>query len=218
MAKGDKSTGLLSVGVILGLLLAFLTSEIINLQGTVPLFDSSVENFLFSVRTPFWLQAYGLITILGSTLTIIGLTIILSLRLFFSEKNHVYVAGLITTLAGAAVTGYLMKIFVARARPGVSIPSFVESSFSFPSGHATASMAFYGFLMYMLCTAFPAKRLPIVLVGVFLIGAIGFSRLYLGVHFPSDVLAGYLLGSLWLIIGVYITNRTREKTNSTISS
>lgn len=212
MDKGNKSTGLLSVGIILGLLLAFLTSEIINLQGAVPLFDSSVENFLFSIRTPFWLQAYGLITILGNTLTIIGLTIIISLRLFFSEKNRVYVAGLTTTLAGAAVTGYLMKIFVARARPGVSIPSLVESSFSFPSGHATASMAFYGFLMYMLCTVFPAKRLPIVLVGVFLIGVIGFSRLYLGVHFPSDVLAGYLLGALWLVIGVYITNRTREKT------
>lgn len=210
MAEENKFGFLLPVWMVLGLLLTILTNEIATAQGTILALDSSVENFLFSIRSPFVLQMYSLLTVLGNTSVIIGLAGIVGIMLIFSKKNRVYVAGLITTLAGAAVTGHFMKILVERMRPEGLLPSSIESSFSFPSGHATASMAFYGFLIYMLCEMFPTKKSAILFTGIALIGSIGFSRLYLGVHFPTDVLAGYLLGGLWLTIGIAITKRTRR--------
>lgn len=213
MDKEDKSTYLPGLWIILGLLLTFLTKEILHTQSFLLALDSSVERFLFTIRTPFFLHIYDWVTLFGNTLFVMGLAGFISIFLYFSKKNHLYLVGLITTLVGAATTGYIMKILVARARPEGGILSPIESSFSFPSGHATASMTFYGFLVYMLCVLFPSKKSPIITTGIFLIGLIGFSRLYLGVHFPSDVLAGYLLGGLWLIIGISITKRIRSRSD-----
>lgn len=210
MVEENKFGFLLPIWIILGLILMILTNEIANAQGTVLALDSSVENFLFSTRSPFGLHMHSLLTVLGNTSVIIGLAGIVGIMLIFSKKNRVYVTGLIITLAGAAVTGHIMKTLVGRMRPEGHLPYSIESSFSFPSGHATASMAFYGFLMYMFCEMFPAKKPTILFVGIALIGSIGFSRLYLGVHFPTDVLAGYILGGLWLTIGIAITKRMRR--------
>lgn len=211
MVKEDRFISLPYLWIVIGLLLAFLTKEIGNAQGVIPVFDSSIEQFLFNIRTPSFLHFFALLTILGSTPFVIVAAGIIGIRLFFSKINRAYLAGIIPTLIGAAATGYCMKILVGRVRPGGLIPSTIESSFSFPSGHATASVAFYGFLMFILCELFPERKSMTLLGGTLFILGIGFSRLYLGVHFPSDVLAGYLLGGLWLLIGIYITHRMREK-------
>ena len=82
-----------------------------------------------------------------------------------------------------------------------------ETFFSFPSGHATIAVACYGFIAYFLIrqTGTWRSRFNLSFAAIMLIAAIGFSRLYLGVHFLSDVLGGYLLGLLWLIIGICMT-------------
>ena len=170
-------------------------------------FDVWFENLLLSIRTPFFVQVFDGVTFFGSALTVAGLAGLIGLTLFFFKTRRAYVAGLGTTLLGAVVSVYALKALVARARPDGLLPAISENSFSFPSWHATAAVAFYGFVAFLFCRLYPEYKKTAVIVVVLLISLIGFSRLYLGVHFPSDVIAGYMLGGLWLSIGIWITNK-----------
>jgi len=167
--------------------------------------DLWFENFLLSIRTPFFLHLFNGITFLGSTAVIIAITgLSVFLLLFYKKRYRAYAVGLIATVIGASVTSYIVKLLVDRARPDGLISSIIETSPSFPSGHTTLGVALYGFLAYFLCKIYPKYTARIVTIATLLILAIGFSRLYLGVHFPTDVLAGYLFGGLWLLIGIKI--------------
>jgi undecaprenyl-diphosphatase len=108
-----------------------------------------------------------------------------------------------TTLSIAAVgaigLNYWLKVLFGRARPALWNHIVDVGLHSFPSGHAMASIAIYGFIGYILAKQFPQWRKRIFALTTVLIIAIGFSRLYLGVHWPTDVAAGYAVGLLWLI-------------------
>jgi len=106
-------------------------------------------------------------------------------------------------LGGSYLTTTMGKIILYRQRP-IEIGAYDEIFYSFPSGHAVISVAFFGFITYFLLQYIGAwrNRLNISFAVIMLIAAIGFSRLYLGAHFLSDVIGGYLLGMLWLIIGI----------------
>jgi membrane-associated phospholipid phosphatase len=93
----------------------------------------------------------------------------------------------------------VMKLFFAKSRPELWTRLISEHSFSFPSGHAVGSMVVYGFIAYILAKELPTYRRYVDAVSSILIIAIGFSRLYLGVHYPTDIIAGYGVGLLWLI-------------------
>jgi len=173
--------------------------------------DLWLENMLLGVRTPFFLHLFNWITLLGNTITVLAVTGIVVLFLLLYKKSYrAYAVGLAAAVIGAGITSYMVKIIVERARPGGLIPSVIDTSFSFPSGHATLAMALYGFLTYLLCKAYPKHTAFITALAVLFILAIGFSRLYLGVHFPSDIIAGYLLGVIWLLIGIKIASRLKR--------
>ncbi|MFH1704466.1 MAG: phosphatase PAP2 family protein [Patescibacteria group bacterium] len=171
--------------------------------------DIWFENALLSVRTPFLLHLFNWVTLLGDTIFIVSITGIVIIFLLFYKYNKAYAIGLVATVVGARGTSYIMKILIERARPDGLIPAITETSSSFPSGHATLAMALYGFLTYLFCKRYPKNSVIITAIAMLAIIAIGFSRLYLGVHFPSDVLAGYLLGGIWLLIGIKITKLIR---------
>jgi undecaprenyl-diphosphatase len=105
----------------------------------------------------------------------------------------------------------LGKLAFHRPRPALAV--YAEHSFSFPSGHATIAVAFYGFLGYLLIRSVQSwnKKVDILFATVFIIIAIGFSRVYLGEHYISDVWSGYLVGSMWLIIAVSFSEWLRHK-------
>ncbi|TSC71065.1 MAG: PA-phosphatase-like phosphoesterase [Parcubacteria group bacterium Gr01-1014_49] len=195
--------------VILFLLLAFLTVSV----RTVPPISGDLwfENLMLSVRTTALLKFFGWVTLLGNAFVVAGVTGIALLALFTSNVRRAYAYGLAVAIVGAVVTSSVMKVLVERARPDGLIPSVVETSYSFPSGHATAAMALYGFIAYILCILFPARKSLVAIIFFILIGSIGFSRLYLGVHFPSDVLAGYFIGGLWLLVGIETVKHLRRK-------
>lgn len=104
------------------------------------------------------------------------------------------------TALGASSLNYLLKERFGRARPALWDRIVHVGHHSFPSGHAMMSMAVYGFIGYSLAKQFPQRRGQIFALTILLIGVIGFSRLYLGVHWPTDVVAGYAAGLMWLII------------------
>jgi membrane-associated phospholipid phosphatase len=107
----------------------------------------------------------------------------------------------ILTLAcfGALILNEGMKLLFSRPRPTLWPSLLHETTFGFPSGHALGSIVLYGLLAYFYASYRPHHAKGIYLCSVLLIGSIGFSRLYLGVHYPTDIIAGYIMGWLWLM-------------------
>jgi membrane-associated phospholipid phosphatase len=97
------------------------------------------------------------------------------------------------------------KLLIGRHRPEITIDVTVVSS-SFPSGHATAAMAVYGFIAYAIARVLPGvpERFEVAYWTAVLILLIGFSRIFLGVHYLTDVIGGFLVGGFWLLIGFTI--------------
>lgn len=192
--------------ILLGTLVG-ITDAIVNSAPIVKT-DLAFANFLYAHRTPTMARALYIITNFADQLTIILLGAG-ALAYFYFKKEIAYLYSLVLVFAGSEISAYLLKISVGRARPLAQIAYYVEdANRSFPSGHATSAMAIYGFLTYYLVrhTKFKYKNM-VAVIGVLLIGLIGFSRLYLGVHFLSDVVAGFLMGGLWLVIGMIFRER-----------
>ena len=103
-------------------------------------------------------------------------------------------------MAGSAALNHLLKGLFARPRPFFEHPLLVETSYSFPSGHAMESFVLYGMLAYFAVLALESwrARTAVVFGAALLVLLIGFSRMYLGVHYFSDVVAGYAAGGVWL--------------------
>lgn len=163
--------------------------------------DTRVANLLFAFRNAELVKIFTWITLLANWQIVASSVVLLSLVLWL-RKNKVYVLPLWITVAGSGFFNSLGKLAFHRPRPGVAL--YIEHSFSFPSGHATMAVAFYGFVVYVLFRQIKKWKYKInaFFFGLVLILAIGLSRLYLGVHFLSDVWGGYLLGALWLLIGI----------------
>ena len=138
-----------------------------------------------------------IITFLASTTFFIGLSILL----FILIKNKKIGLSIIINLSLSALINFILKNIVQRPRP-IGHRLIKETGFSLPSGHSMVSMAFYGFLIYLICKGIKNKKVKISLITFLslLILLVGISRIYLGVHYTTDVLAGYLLGLIYLIL------------------
>lgn len=137
------------------------------------------------------------ITNLGGTTILILITILLVATI----KNKKI--ALTVVLNPLIITGInlLLKSIVQRPRPTQS-PLITETGFSFPSGHSMVSMAFYGYLIYLIAKFIKNKLLKVILIVLLsiLIISIGISRIYLGVHYTSDVIAGFMISLCYLVI------------------
>ncbi|BCL39129.1 hypothetical protein NSMS1_55760 [Nostoc sp. MS1] len=139
------------------------------------------------------------ITNLGNPQTVVivaGVTLLLLWWRRYREDAKIFVL----VCWGALILNTGLKLFFSKPRPELWHQLISEKSFSFPSGHALGSMVLYGFIAYELATAYSHVAKVIYSFTVILIAAIGLSRLYLGVHWPTDIIAGYGVGFLWLMI------------------
>ncbi|NJL61270.1 MAG: phosphatase PAP2 family protein [Methylacidiphilales bacterium] len=114
-------------------------------------------------------------------------------------QRHPVIKNLAVAAVGAIGLNYLLKEVFARARPALWSHIVDVGHYSFPSGHAMVSLVIYGFMGYVLAKRYPQYQKQIFAATTILILTIGFSRLYLGVHWATDVIAGYAAGLLWLI-------------------
>ncbi len=105
---------------------------------------------------------------------------------------------------GGLILNQGLKLFFAKPRPHLWTPLIIEHSYSFPSGHALGSAVVYGFLAILLASRYPHYRLGIFGGAVVIVSAIGLSRLFLGVHYPTDIIAGYAIGLIWLTTSIRI--------------
>ncbi|MEW6497887.1 MAG: phosphatase PAP2 family protein, partial [Cyanobacteriota bacterium] len=110
---------------------------------------------------------------------------------------------LVIAAVGAAVLNNLLKILFGRARPELWERIVDVRQYSFPSGHAMISLVIFGMIGYLLSTKFPQWRGWIIGLTIVLVTGIGLSRLYLGVHWPTDIVAGYAAGLVWLFACIF---------------
>lgn len=163
--------------------------------------DQLVLNFFVNSRVE-WLSFIVLvITYCGSYIVVSGLTFLFAVS-FYIHKHTARIFPLLVAVGGSTVTTYIIKHIFFRARP-LAEALYLESGSSFPSGHATVAMALYGFLLYTIWKYDKHYlKKPLIIFLLILIVLIGVSRLYLGVHYLSDVLAGYAVGLIWLFMSI----------------
>ena len=164
--------------------------------------DFLTLNFMEQIRAPFLTVFFKAITVMGEWSFVLSALVFISL-FFIIKKRFRYDLILWPITAGGLGTAFVLKEIIHRNSPASAL--IAETSSSFPSAHAIISIAFYSFVFYLL--ARNAKRgfsKYLLISALFLVPILlGFSRLYLGVHYLSDVLAGYAIGDIWFLIGVY---------------
>ena len=159
---------------------------------------SFISTYLIS---DFFTPIMKIITWFGSPACLISLTLILFILI--KNKRNGYLIGI--NLVVVTVLNQLLKFILQRPRP-TDFRIINETGYSFPSGHSMVSMAFYGFLIYLIYKNIKNKHLKIFLIIILsiLIMMIGISRIYLEVHYTSDVCAGFLISLSYLILYINI--------------
>ena len=192
------------------LLTGLVFSAIVML--TMAEFHEEVGEPMLSRLDPVILQAIHArdtptLTRLAFTLTWIGSPVVLvpvitlAATVLWRAKLRRDAVLLFAAMAGGAVLDTLLKLHFRRVRPDVPWAFVTEHSFSFPSGHSAGAVVLYGMITYLLWSHLGRAwhRAAVTLVALLLIAGIGASRVYLGVHYPTDVAAGYLVGLMWLV-------------------
>jgi membrane-associated phospholipid phosphatase len=145
-------------------------------------------------------RIFGAITQLGSATFTLMMAAAIAPAL---RRHHALLVGWIAAFVGGFALERVVKSVVQRVRPPTAAAYMHVDSFSFPSGHATAAMVAYVMLAYALARLMEAdlaRRVVLYLGAAVIIGAVGLSRVYLGVHYPSDVVAGFAVGLAWVAI------------------
>jgi undecaprenyl-diphosphatase len=181
----------------LTLLIVILLFEQV-LQGKSFAFDKSLLIEIHTFSNPQLDLLMLAITYLGNPSSIVTL-FLLSFLLLWWKNDYLEAKIFMLASLGALFLNVGLKLFFTKNRPQLWDQLIIEKSFSFPSGHAIGSMVLYGFLGYLLANRYPKLAVLIYGLTTILILSIGFSRLYLGVHWPTDIIGGYAIGFLWLM-------------------
>lgn len=204
--------------VVLAVVAIVLTEAVVHHKALGEL-DGPFRDWVIDHRTGFLTEVMVNASRFGSTPSLIVIALLAAAWLAWRGRKPdslLVVAG----SAGALALGPVLKAIVERPRPALSDHVVFVNSWSYPSGHSLNSMAVLGLLTVLAMRERPGAvwRTLLALLGAFLVVTVGFSRVYLGVHWPSDVLAGWLIGVLWLTICFTVAHLARgnTRTSSTV--
>jgi undecaprenyl-diphosphatase len=214
----EKKTKVISLGFIaamLGFLIIVyalwqITDEIVIEKKTG--FDHKVFEALSGYTSPFATDLMLILTFFGSALFILPAYFLLAAIVYYFKKNRFLSIAIITVGLFSRLLLFLIKNIFRRERPLQKLTDEVHG-FSYPSGHSFSSFAFYGLVIYFIWkTNLDNIWKWILTILLFLFAcSIAFSRIYLHVHFASDVLAGFCLSIIWLGISLWILEKTQKK-------
>jgi undecaprenyl-diphosphatase len=201
----------LGAAVLALFLFAWLGNEM--LQGDTQHFDQAVREWAHSYSSPGMTRTMTAISLLGYNVLIVELVI--AVAVFAKLRWRRAALWLTVAMAGSLVLDLTLKYIYHRTRPTAYF-GMAPHSYSFPSGHAICSFCFYGVLAGLLSarTKPLAWRLLIWFAAAALVIAIGLSRIYLGVHYPSDVVAGYLAATVWVGTIIVLDHIRKVRKNS----
>jgi len=172
-------------------------------------YDSKIISLFSTIRNPILTPIMVFFTYIADWYSIALLGIIGVAAFWKMRKTRVASALLVSVIGGELIVEIIKHLF-KRARPDILSHLVAESGYGFPSGHSFVAFSFYGFMAYCLfrrARSGFAKAITLI-SGALIILAIGASRVYLGVHWPSDVLGSYLLGAAWIsAIIIYLESK-----------
>jgi len=179
--------------------------------------DESVTEYVISFRSDALTNYFTVATHLGDRYAYIALTLLLAGFYFLKDRSWKFILQTTLVLLLASLSNIVLKRVINRARPTLEHLVTVNT-LSYPSGHSMSAMAFYGFLIF-LCMRYKMPgwvRYSFIVILSTLILSIGLSRIYLGVHYPSDVAAGFIGGLIWVafcavVFSLFELSRRRKK-------
>ncbi len=169
---------------------------------TMDMFDNVIIWLVRYFANPMLDQIMIFISNLGYGY-VYGFIVVIAFSILAYYRRWLEFAGLVISLAGGAVLNNLLKMLFERARPD-EFRLVAAAGFSFPSGHAMGVIYFYGMVVFLIARRIKSWRRRYVLTAatILFIAAMGISRIYLGVHYPSDIVAGYTAGGMWLMFSI----------------
>ena len=193
--------------LILCLFLFLYIIKLINAD-SISTFDNFIYNHVKKLINPNTTKFFKIVTELGNYTVMVPIIIVF--YLFNKDKsfNRYFTINLVSIF----LSNFIVKSIIRRDRP-IDINLIVENGFSFPSGHSMVSFAFYGFIIYYLYYTDLKKPIKYGLMTLlsFIILLIGLSRIYLGVHYASDVIGGFLLAFIYLVIYIKFIYKREKK-------
>ena len=202
----------LTIGAVVG---AGATAGLVLLAeavqgGVTQQLDEGALRWLAAHRTPLLDRGMLQITTIGSGLPLM-IVVAIAVVFLWLTKHHWSVYFLLFGNLGGQLLNRLLKAHFARPRPAAVLWEQHVDTFSFPSGHAMSSFIAFGIIAYLVANAVPTRALKrfVWITAALLIGLVGFSRMYLGVHYPSDVLAGFMAGLAWILVVAGALNALR---------
>lgn len=189
--------GLVSLGVAVCslFLFAWLAEEM--RENDVVRFDSAIRTWVHGFASPRLTQVMSILSLFGYNVLIVGVLGSIAVFLFLRWRRAA--AFMAVTMMGAGILDATLKLAFHRVRPQVFF-GIAPTNYSFPSGHALASFCFYSVLAGLIAHRVKSMRIRVTAgaLAALMIAAIGLSRIYLGMHYPSDVIAGYLAAAMWV--------------------
>lgn len=201
-ANQRRLNKLLVMSLVLGVL--FVIMMVLVGADQIAWFDQSIIDAVQGMENEGLTRIMKGFTFLGSSLVATLLSVIAFLFLWLVLRHRKELLMFLLSVGGSEIWNIIIKNWMHRQRPNTH--RLIEiSGFSFPSGHSMAAFALYGTLTYLLWRHIPALagRIAMIVIGVALTLLIGISRIYLGVHYPSDVFGGYLASATWLMLSIY---------------
>lgn len=193
-------------------LIGFSCMAILISTQKIVLFDHTLISFIRGFESQALTSIMMFFTFIGSFPVILVLFLIVSYILYSVLKCRAEVFLLGTVILGTQIINQALKMLFHRVRPDFHLLIDV-GGYSFPSGHAMSAFAVYGILTFIFWRHIPNRfgRTMLILFSSILILLIGTSRIYLGVHYPSDIIGGYFASSVWLTVSICFFQRYKEK-------
>jgi membrane-associated phospholipid phosphatase len=204
-ARRDKlklSVLLLLLGLLMSIVVVLLMAKIHEeiAQPFLERVDRTLMQAIHAHATPALTRLALTLSFIGSPLALVPGIALAALILWLTRLRRDAVL-LVVAISGAALIDTALKLHFRRIRPTVPWALVTEHSFSFPSGHSVGAVVLYGTVTYLIWSHLHdfAQRAAVIASALLMIAGIGTSRVYIGVHYPTDVAAGYLVGLLWLL-------------------
>lgn len=175
-------------------------------------FDQNVISFIQGFESSIVTSIMKFFTFVGSLPVVLVIVLIALIILDKVLKHRTELLLFVVVMIGTPVLNQLLKFVFQRARP--DLHRLIEvGGYSFPSGHAMNAFAVYGILSFLLWRHIPTRlgRTTLIMISGLFIFLIGTSRIYLGVHYPSDIIGGYFASSFWLAFAIWLFQRYKAK-------